>query len=53
MKLALRIVLGIVTAPLWLAGGVIVIVIASPWLIIGGLLSLINFAFTGEWEFYE
>jgi hypothetical protein len=53
MKLALRIVLGVVTAPLWIAGGAVVLVICSPYFIIGGLISLIQFAFTGEWEFYE
>jgi hypothetical protein len=50
MKTALRIAIGVVTAPIWITGGLIALLAFSPWIIAAGLFALIDFAITGEWE---
>jgi hypothetical protein len=52
VKTVLRVIAAIVTAPIWLIGGLLLIIISGLPLIIlmNTLMAILDFALTGKWE---
>lgn len=49
-KICLRVLSCLVTSPVWIALGAMLLVTVTPIIVLCTLSSVLNFAFTGEWE---
>ena len=50
MKMFFRILFGVLTAPIWLLAGFMILCLCIPWFAIAVIGQTIGFVFTGEWD---